>query len=420
MDSDSTGFVLAEDSPPDFVEANTRYQVLSELGRGGGGIVYKARDTRLDRMVAVKVLRREYEDRPDIVHRFEQEAKVICHLQHPGIAPVFECGFCPDGRPFHAMKLVKGQDMLRMIEGNGEGGDKQTPAINAFSQVCQTLAYTHSRNIVHLDLKLANFMIGLFGEVHVMDWGTSRFLDVNGQYESVGMTKHTRNRSRMVGGTLEYMAPEQAIGGMLDKRTDVFGLGACLCHILTGEPPYLGKKRGEILKLAAAADLVTIHNDLLRCHNDSKLIRLAINCLQRVPAQRPSDANEVARQLSSYQEAALAQVQTDMTRFFELSHDLFCIAGLDGFFRRLNTNFTHVLGHTADELLSRPFMEFVHPDDHDRTIEAMAQLIEGKPVYRFQNRYRKTDGNYLNIEWTAKSIPDEGLIFAVGRDVTES
>ncbi len=419
VDSDSTGFVLAEDSPPAFVETSTRYQVLSELGRGGGGIVYKARDTRLNRMVAVKVLRREYQDRSEIVHRFEQEARIICHLQHPGVAPVFECGSCPDGRPFHAMKLVQGQTMIRMIAGDHDGGDKQTPAINAFSLICQTIAYTHSRDIVHLDLKPGNFMIGVFGEVHVMDWGTARFLDVNGQYESVGMAQPQRDRSRMVGGTLEYMSPEQARGGLLDKRTDVFALGACLCHILTGDPPYIGKTRHDVLETASNAELRTVHNDLQRCHNDSRLIRLAINCLQKNPSNRPRDGAEVAREMSSYQEAALGQFQSDMSRFFELSHDLFCIAGMDGYFRRINSNFPRLLGYSEEELMSRPFTEFVHPDDHDKTLAAMAQLIDGKPVLRFQNRYRKACGNFLHVEWTAKSIPEEGLIFAVARDVSD-
>jgi serine/threonine-protein kinase len=421
LDSDSTGFVLACDSPPEFVEATTRYDILSELGRGGAGIVYKARDTGLKRMVAIKVLRKELMVRPEIIHRFEQEARIICHLQHPGVAPVFECGSSLDGRPFHAMKLVNGQNMLSLVaDGSYE---KQTHAIKSFAQVCQTIAYTHSRSIIHLDLKPANFMIGVFGEVHVMDWGTARFLDVNGQYESLGMTKHapvsSRDRSRLVGGTLEYMPPEQAIGGILDKRSDVFGLGACLCHILTGEPPYLAPSRKEVFRLAKQADLRPVHNDLRRSGADPVLIRLAIKCLQADPNLRPRDAGEVAGEMSSYQEAALARFQSDMTRFFDLSHDLFCIAGTDGYFRRLNANFTRVLGYTYQEFLAKPLLSFVHPEDQKKTKKAIAQLVEGKPVIRFRNRYLTARGAFIEFEWTAKSIPDEGLIFAVARELSE-
>ncbi len=417
LDSDSTGFLLAEDVPPSCLEATTRYQVLSELGRGGGGIVYKARDTELDRMVAVKVLRREFMNQPTIVNRFQQEAKIICHLQHPGVPPVFERGHCTDGRPFHSMKLVNGQTMLHVLNEPQAGGETQTPALHAFSQVCQTIAYTHSRNVVHLDLKPGNFMIGVFGEVYVMDWGTARFLDSDGGYASMGLNRPNRDRSRVVGGTLGYMAPEQARGGVLDKRTDVFALGSCLCHILTGEPPYFGKNVRQVHELAVEADLLPIHNDLQRCHNDSRLIRLAIRCLQSNPARRPRDAGEVAREIFDYQATALARFQNDMRRFFELSADLFCIAGLDGYFRRVNSNFPRLLGFSEQELLSRPFIDFVHPDDYARTAAAMAQLLEGKPVIRFENRYRQADGRFLRVEWTAKSIPEEGLIFAVAREL---
>ncbi len=420
-DSDSIGFVLAEDLPPEMVETTARYEILGELGRGGGGIVYKARDVALNRMVAVKVLRHEFMDRPEIVNRFEQEAQIICHLQHPGVAPVFECGTCDDNRPFYAMKMVNGQTMGKLIEQSLIDPDKRMHVVQAFANVCQTIAFTHSHNIVHLDLKPANFMIGMFGEVHVMDWGTARILDANGQYESVGMSKKCKeDASRLVGGTLAYMAPEQVMGGILDCRTDVFALGACLCQILTGSPPHEADNTTKVYKLAAACDLIPVHRKLMHSNADPTLIRLAINCLQNKPADRLRDAKEVSQEMSSYQGAALARFQSDMSRFFELSLDLFCIAGMDGFFRRLNSNFSRVLGYNDQDLLARPFMDFVHPDDHEKTVAAMSQLDEGKPVIRFHNRYLTAAGNYLEFEWTAKSIPDEGLIFAVARDVTES
>ena len=420
QDSDSIGFVLAEDLPPDFVESTSRYEIHGELGRGGGGIVFKAKDTALNRFVAVKILRHELRDRPEIHNRFVQESKIICHLQHPDVAPIFDCGVCEDGRPFHSMKLVNGQTMLKLIE-HGASEVNVTKAISAFAQVCQTIAYTHSHNIVHLDLKPGNFMIGEFGEVHVMDWGTARFLDENAQFESVGMMNRGKDRSRLVGGTLSYMSPEQAAGGVLDKRTDVFALGACLCHLLTGSPPYKAEDAQALYQLAVNANLTSAYKALRRCAADSALTRLAINCLQKDQNNRPRDAGAVANEMASYHAGALTRFQTDMTRFFELSHDLFCIAGLDGYFRRINSNFSRVLGFEQNELMSRPFMEFVHVDDHERTIAAMGQLVEGKPVIRFRNRYRTTTpGKFLEFEWTAKSIPAEDLIFAVARDVSES
>ena len=421
---DSVGFMLAEDFPPQFVQAKSKYEILSELGRGGVGIIYKARDCALRRLVAIKVLRHEFKDRDDVICRFEQEARIIAQLPHPGLAPVFECGLCDNGRPFHSMKLVDGSNLKTLIEQELFGSETQLHAINAFASVCQTIAFTHSRNIVHLDIKPANIMIGTYGEVHVMDWGSARHLDRDGKYEAVGIVQSAiqipEDKLRVVGGTLEYLAPEQAAGGKLDKRTDVFALGACLCHILTGNPPYGGEGKLQIYRSALTGDVSPAHQELIHCNSDPSLIRLAISCLQPEPDDRPNDAREVAGAISTYQTSAFARFQSDMTRFFELSPDLFCIAALDGFFRRINSNFSRLLGHSDAELMSRPFLDFVHPEDHQKTMEVMGQLVEGRPVVRFQNRYRKVDGCFVVMEWTAKSIPEEGLIFAVARDITDA
>jgi len=123
--------------------------------------------------------------------------------------------------------------------------------------------------------------------------------------------------------------------------------------------------------------------------------------------------------LNRYFELVLRQAEWDLVRFFDLSQELFCIAGLDGRFRRINNNFTRVLGHTTEELLALPFIHFVHQEDHANTYAVMAQLTNGQPVVNFRNRYRDSEGNYRWFEWTAKSIPEEGLIFAVAREVTD-
>ena len=112
-------------------------------------------------------------------------------------------------------------------------------------------------------------------------------------------------------------------------------------------------------------------------------------------------------------------VDNELVRLFDLSLDLFCIAGLDGYFRRVNGNFCRVLGFTTEELLSRPFADFVHPDDRGRTRDEVVKLSQGLLCVRFRNRYRDSRGDYRWFEWTAKSIPEEGIIFAVARDVTD-
>ena len=121
---------------------------------------------------------------------------------------------------------------------------------------------------------------------------------------------------------------------------------------------------------------------------------------------------------SAYLLHVLQRPEREMARFFELSLDLFCLAGLDGYFKQLNSNFTRVLGYSTEELLSQPFIELVHPDDREQTQLQVTKLSQGLPVVRFQNRFRDLWGNYLWFEWTAKAVPEEGIIFATVRDIT--
>jgi serine/threonine-protein kinase len=217
------------------------------------------------------------------------------------------------------------------------------------------------------------------------------------------------------------MAPEQAQGdvSILDRQTDVFGLGGILCAILTGQPPYPGKRTRQVYARAARADLAGAFARLDASPAARELVALAKACLASEPAARPRDAGAVAAALTAYFESDLRRAERDLVRFFELTPDLFCIAGLDGFFRRVNQNFTRVLGYSPDELISRPWLDFIHPDDLAGTAAAGAALSRGQPVVQFRNRYRDVHGHYRWFEWAAKSIPEEGIIFAVARDITD-
>jgi serine/threonine-protein kinase len=147
------------------------------------------------------------------------------------------------------------------------------------------------------------------------------------------------------------------------------------------------------------------------------MAQLVKRCLDPNPDNRPQDAQEVATSLARLQQFSLELFESDMARFWELSPDLFCIADLDGYFRQVNSNFMRVLGYTQQELLCQPFINFVHPDDWDSTIAQMVKLNQGQDVIRFRNRYRTSHGELIQLEWTAKSVPDEKLIFAVARSV---
>ena len=415
FDSTIPDFEVVPDPPPQYAEATNRYRIGELLGCGGAGSVYRARDEELARDVAIKILRAEYLDKPAVVKRFVEEAKIICGLQHPGIAQIYDFGLCRDGRPFYSMKVVDGATLEQNIRF--QPTQMNSEPIHVFAQLCQTIAYAHSQNIVHLDIKPANVMVGAFGEVHVMDWGNAKRLGFrHPEREAVrGYPADRPTDPLHVGGTPNYMRPEQATNQKVTKQFDVFALGATLCHILTGDPPYLGDSRSEVIEQAITGKLNATLPKIENSGFDGNLVRLATECLDQDPEKRPRDANEVADRIASYRKSALQLYESDMARFFELSLDLFCIAGFDGYFRRINSNFTRVLGISESDLLKRPFLEFVHEDDHQETVSQMSVLLEGKPVVRFRNRYRCGNGKYVLFEWTAKSVPEEDVIYAVAR-----
>src|SRR5262245_13723505 len=220
-----------------------RYEVFEQVGQGGMGTVLRGRDPELDRELAIKTLRVEHRASAGLARRFLEEARIGGQLQHPGVVPVHELGTA-DGLPYFTMKLVRGRTLAELLQERSSPADGLPRLLQVFEQVCQTVAYAHSRGILHRDLKPDNIMVGAFGEVQVMDWGLAKVLDRPGEEGTVHPASDVRLQTQAgtVAGTPAYMAPEQARGevGQLDARADVFGLGAILCAILTGRPPFLG------------------------------------------------------------------------------------------------------------------------------------------------------------------------------------
>ncbi|HZY84606.1 MAG TPA: serine/threonine-protein kinase, partial [Gemmataceae bacterium] len=172
-----------EDDPGAEVGA-TRYELLHEVGHGGIGVVFRGRDRLLGRELAVKVLREDYRGRPAARRRFIEEARVGSQLQHPAIVTVYELGWFDDRRPYFTMKLVEGHTLAALLQGRAGPGQNLPRWLGVFEQVCQAMAYAHSRGVVHRDLKPANVMVGAFGEVQVMDWGFAKVLAGGGAASS--------------------------------------------------------------------------------------------------------------------------------------------------------------------------------------------------------------------------------------------
>jgi serine/threonine protein kinase/cytochrome c-type biogenesis protein CcmH/NrfG len=312
------------------------YELLEPIGSGGMGVVYRARDVSLDRDVAVKLLSDKYAPDSPTARRFLGEARITAQLQHPGIPAVHQVGKLPDGRPFLAMKLIKGRTLDELLKERSDPAADRGRFLAAFEQVCQAVGYAHAHQVVHRDLKPANVMVGAFGEVQVMDWGLAKVLTNDGVHPAdaerdldarlVTEIRSTRDeyaatQAGSLLGTPAFMPPEQAIGAVdqIDERSDVFALGAVLCTVLTGRPPYVGADAESTRQLAARANLGDAFVRLAASGAEPELVALCKGCLAAEPADRPRDASELARAVASLRAAAderarraeLEQVRTD-------------------------------------------------------------------------------------------------------------
>jgi len=302
------------------------YRVLRELARGGMGLVLAAHDEKFDREVAVKVLLNPLAGSP-AAERFVQEARITARLPHPGIPPVHDLGELPDGTPFLAMKLIRGQTLADLLKERPAPSADLPRFVGIFEQVCQAVAFAHDHGVIHRDLKPHNVMVGAFGEVQVMDWGLAKEGARSPEPDATeaagcgvappvgaGSGEHTEPGSAL--GTPAYMPPEQARGAWdrVGPHSDVFALGGILCAILTGQPPYPVGDSAAVLRQAAAADLAGARARLDGCGADAELVALAKRCLSPEPAGRPADAGGVAAAVAAYRsgvERRLREAETE-------------------------------------------------------------------------------------------------------------
>lgn len=341
-------------------DKNGRYEIGDEIGRGGMGVVYRCRDLTCGRPLALKTLLLQHQCHRAAAQRFECEAQITARFQHPGVPSVYDLGQLHDGRPFMVMQLVEGRTMAAILRTCAESGTTETDRrmlLGILHQVSQTMKYAHSLDIIHRDLKPANVIVCESDEVAVIDWGLATELAsdtqfvrkanrtqsiAEGRQEDSGIDTAFSLKYRVsiqgtnvdapgfILGTLSYMPPEQACGHAcdLDKRADVFSLGAMLCEVLTGHPPYWQEAGRKLVRrpawdvdlrldTAALADrrMDLAARRLQECHADRELVRLTLDCLQVNREARPADAGQIAQLLDdSLRSVDARQRQVELDR----------------------------------------------------------------------------------------------------------
>ncbi len=259
-------------TPAEVAHLFPSYEILSLLGRGGMGAVYKARQTALDRLVAIKLLPLEISVDQAFADRFRREARAMAKLNHPHIISVHDFGQTAEGHLFFAMEFVEGANLHDIIHG-GELTPEQTLSIAA--QICTALAYAHGKGVVHRDMKPANVMIDTESQVKVADFGLARLTDPTA--ETYGTTV-----TGTVMGTPDYMAPEQTRGMNVDHRADIYSLGVMLYEMLCRETP-----RG-------AFDLPSA-----RTGCDQRLDAIVLKAMQQAPDRRYQSTQEMKADVES-------------------------------------------------------------------------------------------------------------------------
>jgi len=260
------------------------YQILETLGRGGMGVVYKARDTHLDRFVAIKVLPPEKVADPERKLRFVQEAKAASALNHPNIIHLYDIAEA-DGVQFIAMEYVAGETIEQMI---GRKGLRLNAALKCAVQIADALAKAHSAGIIHRDLKPANIMVTENGLVKVLDFGLAKLAETAtsefGETATVRAPQGPNTEAGTIVGTTAYMAPEQAEGKKMDARSDIFSFGSVLYEMVTGRRAFHGDSKMSTLSAILKDEPRSVSSVTPEVPRD--LERIISQCLRKDPERR--------------------------------------------------------------------------------------------------------------------------------------
>lgn len=263
----------------DLLVKEDKYNISKLIAKGGMAVVFEAKDKNCRRKVALKVIQDAHSKNPEVIHRFIEEAQIAAQLDHPNILPIYDLNIDGQGKPYYAMKMVKGFTLEEVIQ-KIRAGEKDfleeytlNKLLQIFIKICEAVAFAASKGVVHRDLKPENIMIGKFGEVFIMDWGIAKILgekinkespaeSLDNIIESIKQDDQFEIATTMQGqilGTPTFMAPEQIFteNGEIDERADVFALGGILFNLLVLETPHEEMSIKELLRNKIAGRIPT-------------------------------------------------------------------------------------------------------------------------------------------------------------------
>lgn len=413
-----------------------RYRLNKLHAAGGIGEIWLARDADLQRDVAVKRLQVQKSASVVAKTRFLREARITGQLEHPGVVPIYE--LCLDeasGQPYYSMRFLSGRTLTEAVaqyhaQRKKSGADSQMflGLLNAFCIVCSTVAYAHSKGIVHRDLKCENVILGDYGEVVVIDWGLAKEV---GSYDSLSTEEletavpaganPAATLAGQILGTPAYMAPEQASGrlDLIGPPTDVYGLSAILYEILAGRPPFVGRGALDVLMMVQHDDPIRPSDIVLGV--PETLERICLKGLAKAPGERHLSAESLAKAVQAWisELAERRQSEEERERFFALSLDVLAIVDAAGRFRQVSPAWKSLLGYDPGQLIGQSFIDCIHPSDRSSAARCLGAVAHDRSADVLETKALHRDGSYRWVSWNATPIAKEQCVYVVGRDITE-